>query len=262
MKSHPRGAPPRQDVSMHDERGAALLAPVQPMLPLDGTGEEGDTGPPTRAAAPIRPIRPTAPPLPALRVADLPADREHRVDPRDEEDQGGIDEASPAAPPDVEVTVSTRRRKSASAFWRDGRVVVVLPATMPHAARAEMVEDLVRRVLKYRPHLAASDSDLADRAGLLADRYFEGVRPASIRWVANQHSQWGSCSCGSGEIRISDRLRVVPQWVLDAVLVHELAHLAEPNHSARFRALADRYPRRQEADVFLEGFSLGREYAR
>jgi hypothetical protein len=125
-----------------------------------------------------------------------------------------------------------------------------------------MVEDLVRRVVGYRPHLAASDGDLASRAAHLADRYLGGVKPSSIRWVTNQRSQWGSCSCGTAEIRISDRLRVVPGWVLDAVLVHELAHLIEPNHSPRFRALVERYPRIKEADVFLDGFSLGREYAR
>jgi predicted metal-dependent hydrolase len=164
--------------------------------------------------------------------------------------------------PEVEVRISTRRRKSASAFWSEGRVVVVLPASMPRSARAEMVEDLVRRVVSYRPHLAASDGDLASRAALLADRYLDGVRPSSIRWVTNQRSQWGSCSCGTAEIRISDRLRVVPGWVLDAVLVHELAHLIEPNHSPRFRTLVNRYPRTKEADVFLDGFSLGREYAR
>jgi hypothetical protein len=140
-------------------------------------------------------------------------------------------------------------------------VVVILPASLPRSARPEMVDDLVRRVLNYRPHIAASDSDLAARAAHLGDRYLDGVRPESIRWVANQSSQWGSCTYGSAAIRISDRLRVVPGWVLDAVLIHELAHLIEPNHSRRFRALAARYPRSQEADVFLDGFSLGREYA-
>ena len=45
--------------------------------------------------------------------------------------------------------------------------------------------------------------------------------------------------------------------MLDAVIVHELAHLIEPNHSSRFDELERRYPRRAEADVFLEGYALG-----
>ncbi len=50
---------------------------------------------------------------------------------------------------------------------------------------------------------------------------------------------------------------MAPEWVLDAVIVHELAHLIEPNHSARFVELERRYPRRREADMFLEGYALG-----
>jgi len=90
-------------------------------------------------------------------------------------------------------------------------------------------------------------------------------RPLSRRGAALLHpvgdepeQPVGSCTCGTREIRISDRLRVVPGWVLDAVLVHELAHLIEPNHSPRFRSLTERFTRSKEADVFLDGFSLGR----
>jgi hypothetical protein len=169
--------------------------------------------------------------------------------------------ARPAAPP-VDVRTSTRRRKTAGAFWKDGRVVVVLPARMPRADRPDMVDHLVRRVLAQRPHVTSSDTDLAARAAALSDRYLDGVSPSSIRWVTNQFSRWASCTCTSTEIRVSDRLRVVPGWVLDAVLVHELAHLVEPNHSARFRSLVARYARSAEADVYLDGFSLGMEYAR
>jgi hypothetical protein len=140
-------------------------------------------------------------------------------------------------------------------------VVVVLPARLPKAERGELVDGLVRRVLAQRPHLNTSDKDLVLRCASLGDRYLGGVRPASVRWVSNQNRRWGSCTSRSGEIRISDRLRVVPGWVLDAVLVHELAHLVEPSHSPRFRRLAGRYPRTAEADVFLAGFTLGLEQA-
>jgi predicted metal-dependent hydrolase len=163
--------------------------------------------------------------------------------------------------PAVDVRTSTRRRKTATAFWQDGRVVVVLPAWMPHADRPAMIESLVRRVVAQRPNVRASDGDLARRAEALATRYLHGTVPGSIRWVGNQQKRWGSCSPHSREIRISDRLRAVPAWVLDAVLVHELAHLEEPSHSPRFYALANRYPRMDDAAVFLEGFGLGLEQA-
>ena len=85
----------------------------------------------------------------------------------------------------------------------------------------------------------------------------DGVRPASIRWVTNQNKRWGSCSNATGDIRISHRLRAVPEWVLDATIVHELAHLVHADHSPRFHAVANRHPRQQDALIFLEGYSLG-----
>ncbi len=164
----------------------------------------------------------------------------------------------PATP--IEVRTSTRRRKTATAFWQDDRVVVVLPSWMRPPQSDAMVENLVRRVLAQRPNRHASDDDLAERAALLAETYLSGTLPRSIRWVANQRQRWGSCSLASRDIRVSDRLRTVPDWVLDAVLVHELAHLDEPSHSPRFHDLAARYPRMAEADTFLQGFSLGLEH--
>ena len=56
-------------------------------------------------------------------------------------------------------------------------------------------------------------------------------------------------------IRLSDRLQGMPGWVIDYVLLHELAHLIEPNHSARFWALLDPYPHTVRAKGFLEGVS-------
>jgi predicted metal-dependent hydrolase len=159
--------------------------------------------------------------------------------------------------PHVEVRVSKRRKKTAGAHWEGDRIVVVVPVHLRGIERDQMVESLSRRLAAHRPHLHASDDQLEQRARALGRRYLDGVAPSSIRWSSNQVKRWGSCTIETREIRISERLRVVPDWVLDAVIVHELAHLFEPNHSPRFRELESRYPRRGDADVFLEGYSLG-----
>jgi predicted metal-dependent hydrolase len=159
--------------------------------------------------------------------------------------------------PDVEVRISKRRKKTAGAHWEGDRIVVVVPVHLRGAQRDEMVDELARRLLRHRPNLHASDELLQQRATSLSHRYLGGVSPTSIRWSSTQTKRWGSCTLATGEIRISQRLRVTPSWVLDAVIVHELAHLLEPNHSPRFRELERRYPRRTEADTFLEGYALG-----
>ena len=53
-----------------------------------------------------------------------------------------------------------------------------------------------------------------------------------MRWVDNQQSRWGSCTPSDRSIRLSSRLQGMPAWVVDYVLVHELAHLLEPGHDA------------------------------
>lgn len=160
---------------------------------------------------------------------------------------------------EVEVRTSNRRKKTASGFWQDGRMIVVVPARMGLAQRDEVIENLTRRLMARRPFLEAGPDDLLERVERLAARYLDGVRPTSVRWVSNQNHRWGSCTSMTGEIRVSERLRPVPKWVLDAVLVHELAHLIEPTHSERFARLVARYPRSREADAFLAGYALGLE---
>ena len=76
-------------------------------------------------------------------------------------------------------------------------------------------------------------------------------------WSGRQTRRWGSCSPADATIRISDRLAELPLWVLDYVIVHELAHLAEANHGPGFHALVARYPRSERAVGFLEAVSLG-----
>ena len=159
--------------------------------------------------------------------------------------------------PEVEIRPSTRRRKTATAFYESGRIVVLVPARLSVHERQALADRLVDRLLNRTSRSVASDEALQASAAHLADRHLGGVRPRSIRWSANQNRRWGSCTPSTKDIRISNRLQVVPGWVLDSVVVHELAHLLEASHSHRFRELAGRYPRLAEADAYLLGYSLG-----
>jgi hypothetical protein len=163
----------------------------------------------------------------------------------------------PNVTPEVEIRTSARRRKTGVAFWEGGRVVVVVPERMSRAARNVFAEQLVKHLLRRSGRRHASDAGLEARAALLADRYLGGVRPSSIRWSTRQQRRWGSCSLQSREIRIASRLQTVPEWVLDGVIVHELTHLLEAGHTARFHELANRYPRQAEAHTYLDGFGHG-----
>ncbi len=153
---------------------------------------------------------------------------------------------------EVEVIRSAKRRKSVSARVVDGRIVVRMPQWMTKAQEAEYVESMVAKLA--RQHTAKRSTSAAGLRELA--RRYDLPEPRSIRFVSNQSSRWGSCSPSSGDIRISDRIAGFPGWVLDAVLVHELAHLVEANHSPAFHVLADRYPRQERAYGFLLAMQL------
>ncbi len=159
---------------------------------------------------------------------------------------------------EVEIQVSSRRRSSSQAHLEEGKVVVVVPSLLSPVEREQVAARLARRILApSRQAAASSDEALMARAVTLGRRYLDGARPDSIRWVGNQTRRWGSCTPGQGTIRLSSRLSTMPDWVIDAVIVHELAHLIEPSHSARFRQLCGRYPKSEAADAYLLGFEHG-----
>lgn len=98
------------------------------------------------------------------------------------------------------------------------------------------------------------DGELFERAQRLSRQYLGGkARPGVVRWVTNQNSRWGSCTPAEGSIRISHRLQGMPEYVVDYVLLHELAHLLAPGHDTRFWQLLEAYPRTERARGYLEG---------
>lgn len=162
----------------------------------------------------------------------------------------------------VELRRSAHRRKTVQARREGARVVMHLPQGMSAAAEREWAERMVRRVVGHEARRPALEdpSVLEERAVGLAQRHLDAaagrpVRPSQVRWVTNQAHRWGSCSPDSGVIRLSHRLQAMPDWVVDYVLVHELAHLVEANHTARFHRLVAHYPQAERAKGFLEGWT-------
>lgn len=166
---------------------------------------------------------------------------------------GSAGQDAPLADLPVEVRRSRRRRRTVSAYEDAGRVVVLLPASFTKAQEREWVDRMVARLAARRRRQPPSDEALLTRAGELSRRYLDGDCPVSVRWVSNQRTRWGSCTPSDRTIRLSDRLADMPTWVVDYVLLHELAHLKVPDHSARFWRLLEAYPRTERARGYLEG---------
>ena len=158
--------------------------------------------------------------------------------------------------PAVEVRRSKKRRRTVSAY-RDGeRIIVLIPASLTRKEEAEWVETMVARVQRSEARQIPDEDALMERAAGLSARYLAGrAAPRSVRWVDNQRSRWGSCTPADRTIRLSSRLQSMPDWVIDYVLVHELAHLLEPGHDAAFWAWVDRYPDAERAKGYLLGWS-------
>ena len=155
--------------------------------------------------------------------------------------------------PEIEVIRSPRRTRTVQARFVDGRVVVRIPARMTAAEEQAAVASIVTKLQKKSASTRISDESLEERARVLNASVLDGrARLGSIRWVSNQHARWGSCTTATGDIRITDRLKNVPGYVLDAVIVHELTHTFIPGHGPDFWDWADRAPKAERAKGYLE----------
>jgi hypothetical protein len=149
-----------------------------------------------------------------------------------------------------------------SAYREGERTIVLLPARMSRKDEERWVAEMVARLDAQDRRARPTDDQLTARADRLSQRYLSGrANPTSVRWVDNQRTRWGSCTIDDRTIRLSDRLQGMPEWVVDYVLLHELAHLLEPGHDRPFWRLLDDFPHTDRARGFLEGWSAARQQA-
>jgi hypothetical protein len=148
---------------------------------------------------------------------------------------------------EIELVRGTRRRKHVEAVLVGDRLRVSFPRWMSKAEAQVTAEELRARMQR---RIDAERINVAARARRLA-REFDFPRPRAVAWSEQQHARWGSCTPETRSIRVSARLAAYPSWVLDYVLIHELAHFVEAHHGPAFDALVSRYPLAERAKGFL-----------
>jgi predicted metal-dependent hydrolase len=152
-----------------------------------------------------------------------------------------------AEPFQIEVVRSKKRRRTVSAQMHGDVLRVSIPSWMSKSEEATNVAEMVRR---FKRKIATQEVDLADRARILAKRYSLRT-PDSIEWAENLTSVWGLCTPSTKTIRMSTRLVGFPSWVLDYVIVHELAHLHVSGHGPDFWEITRRYEKTERAIGYL-----------
>lgn len=136
---------------------------------------------------------------------------------------------------------------------KNGVLQIRIPGRSTKAEEQEFVEYFRDRFERQRNRAAVN---LEARAQTLAKAH-DLLHPTTIEWVSNQAQRWGSCTPEHGTVRLSDRLADFPLWVIDYVIVHELAHLTEPDHGKAFWELVNRYSLTERARGYLIAKSDG-----
>jgi predicted metal-dependent hydrolase len=156
---------------------------------------------------------------------------------------------------EILVIRSTRRKKSASAYRQGGRIVISLPARMSKAEEAQVVPELIAIIRAREASKTPSEDLLASRIDELLSELAPEItaRPASVSWRP-MRERWGSCTTLDRTIRISDRLKLAPEYALDYVLFHEAIHLEWADHGAEFTEILGRYEDSELATAYLDGW--------
>jgi predicted metal-dependent hydrolase len=147
----------------------------------------------------------------------------------------------------VEVVRSKKRRRTVGARLVGDVLHLAIPSWMSRAEEDRWVREMTGRFERAR---STERIDLTARARTLSRRH--GLPMSTdIRWSDDMTARWGSCTPATGEIRISTRLAAFPDWVIDYVIVHELAHIEVGGHDDEFWRLVNRYPRAERAIGYL-----------
>jgi predicted metal-dependent hydrolase len=155
----------------------------------------------------------------------------------------------------LDLRVVRKRVKNINARLRGTTLLVSAPYRVPASELEETIRQLARRLVRRsRSDAVNKGRPAAEIARRVAARFPDPPEVADVRFVTNQTARWGSYSLRTGIVRLNAALRLMPPWVLEAVVAHELAHAFHPDHSPAFWKLARSVcPKTDRARAFLEG---------
>ncbi len=161
----------------------------------------------------------------------------------------GVDEG------EIVVIRSTRRKKSISAYRQGGRIVISIPARLSKADERAIVPEMIAKIRDQEASKTLGEAQLAARIDQLLTELAPEitVRPASVLWRP-MRERWGSCTSVDRSIRISDRLKLAPEYALDYVLFHEAIHLQHFDHGEEFTEVLNRFEDSELASAYLDGY--------
>ena len=161
----------------------------------------------------------------------------------------GVDEG------EIVVIRSARRKKSISAYRQGGRIVISIPARLSKADERAIVPEMIAKIRDQEASKTLGEAQLAARIDQLLTQLAPEitVRPASVVWRP-MRERWGSCTSVDRSIRISDRLKLAPEYALDYVLFHEAIHLQHFDHGEEFTAILNRFEESELASAYLDGY--------
>lgn len=142
------------------------------------------------------------------------------------------------------ISIQYTDRKTHNAKLSNGIITLFLSKNDTEAHRQKAIKHLISRVIgqDYKPYIVR-------RVNELNNLYFQ--KPIKSVNLKYNHTNWGSCSA-EGNVNLSTRLLFAPAPVVDYVIIHELAHLIELNHSDRFwKLVEDAMPDYKRAEKWL-----------
>ena len=156
---------------------------------------------------------------------------------------------------EIIVIRSKRRKRHLSAYRQGGRIVISIPASMSKADERAMVPEMIAKIRSQEAAKTPTESALAERIDSLLTEFAPEIlqRPQSVTW-RSMRERWGSCTSVDRTIRISDRLRLAPDYALDYVLFHEAIHLTHSDHGEEFTCILARFPDNELASAYLDGY--------